>query len=257
MQTVKESIMIMSNIQEVYQEYIRMRQNGSEPKEVLRTLNTLIEPLSIVDKETLAQKMRAWERDNPDTPTTDLVQSVPPPPEKPVTRELVWVECPNCQKKNRMNEVFCYYCGHMLIESKSQSTKHFADTTDSLFTEEYFGEDSVLILTVRDSKQQFSVRPQLRRHELVIGRVAGNGMMAPDIDLTHIDGMTFGVSRLHLAIRYDSQFNTLQIYDLGSANGSYINGQRLHPKELRVLRDGDELRLGRLVFLVEYRHPGD
>ena len=45
------------------------------------------------------------------------------------------------------------------------------------------------------------------------------------------------------------------VADLGSANGSYINGQRMMPKEVRVLRHGDELRLGKLVLLASFRHP--
>jgi pSer/pThr/pTyr-binding forkhead associated (FHA) protein len=35
---------------------------------------------------------------------------------------------------------------------------------------------------------------------------------------------------------------------MNSANGTFVNGQRLHPQEVRVLRHGDELRLGRMVF---------
>ena len=48
---------------------------------------------------------------------------------------------------------------------------------------------------------------------------------------------------------------TVLVSDLGSANGSFINGQRMMPKEVRVLRHGDELRLGKLVLLASFRHP--
>ena len=47
------------------------------------------------------------------------------------------------------------------------------------------------------------------------------------------------------------------VSDLGSANGSFINGQRLLAKEIRVLRHGDELRLGKLVMTVSFRHPAN
>jgi pSer/pThr/pTyr-binding forkhead associated (FHA) protein len=49
--------------------------------------------------------------------------------------------------------------------------------------------------------------------------------------------------------------NTVVIVDLDSVNHTYINGQRLHPKEVRVLRDGDELRLGKLSIKVTFKHP--
>jgi pSer/pThr/pTyr-binding forkhead associated (FHA) protein len=42
--------------------------------------------------------------------------------------------------------------------------------------------------------------------------------------------------------------------DMGSANGVYVNGQKLVAKEERVLRDGDQLRLGQLVLDAAYRH---
>jgi predicted component of type VI protein secretion system len=42
------------------------------------------------------------------------------------------------------------------------------------------------------------------------------------------------------------------VTDLGSANSTFLNGQRLMPHEPRVLRDNDEVRLGRLVFRVNF-----
>jgi pSer/pThr/pTyr-binding forkhead associated (FHA) protein len=58
---------------------------------------------------------------------------------------------------------------------------------------------------------------------------------------------------LHLHVSYDARSHTICISDLGSANGTYINGQRLHPHEVRVLRDHDEMRLGKLVMLASFR----
>jgi pSer/pThr/pTyr-binding forkhead associated (FHA) protein len=109
---------------------------------------------------------------------------------------------------------------------------------------------------VRDTGQTFELRPQLRSHELVIGRNTDNSAMRPDVDL-EAEGAKQGVSRLHLALWYESRDSAIQAYDLGSANGSYINGQRIHPREIRLLRNQDELRLGRLVLRVRYYHPGD
>jgi pSer/pThr/pTyr-binding forkhead associated (FHA) protein len=39
-----------------------------------------------------------------------------------------------------------------------------------------------------------------------------------------------------------------QLIDLGSANGTYVNGERLEPHVPRLLRQGDRLRLGRVVL---------
>jgi pSer/pThr/pTyr-binding forkhead associated (FHA) protein len=44
----------------------------------------------------------------------------------------------------------------------------------------------------------------------------------------------------------------LKVIDLCSTNGTYLNGQRLLPQQSRILRDGDELRLGNLAMQVQY-----
>ena len=43
------------------------------------------------------------------------------------------------------------------------------------------------------------------------------------------------------------------IMDRSSANGTYVNGERLIPNDPHVLRDGDEIRLGKLVAHIYFR----
>ena len=45
----------------------------------------------------------------------------------------------------------------------------------------------------------------------------------------------------------------LNLIDLGSVNGTYLNGQRLIPNQPRVLRDGDEIKFGKLVCYVYFK----
>lgn len=280
-----------SIIEEIFDEYVQMRENGLDTQEVLRALRIYVEPLSKLEKETLAQHLRAWERGRSHESKLGMDKSasaIPPPPPpssypvtpppsasssiiKPLSKpastavpdssappEVAWVECRNCHKKNRVNDVFCYSCGQLLETAMTQfDTRTFADGTNRHYRDEYFGAESVLVLNVVGLDDSFEVRPQARTHEIVLGRLTGNGAMAPDLDLSRAGAAEQGVSRLHLALRYEAADSTLQIYDLGSANGSYVNGQKLHPKELRVLRNGDEIRLGRLALRAVYMHPGD
>ena len=165
--------------------------------------------------------------------------------------------CPNCKKKNRSDEVFCYACGHMLDPTSGEyDTQVFADADQTLQGAGDFTEDSVLLLEMRDVQQFFELRPQLGDHELIIGRSTENSPMVPDVDLADYQAADLGVSRLHTALQFDKTHAALQIYDLGSANGTFINGQKLIPKEVRVLRHGDEVRLGRFVLRAFFRHPG-
>jgi predicted component of type VI protein secretion system len=59
------------------------------------------------------------------------------------------------------------------------------------------------------------------------------------------------VSRRHAVLR-DSG-GALAIEDLGSTNGTYVNGSRL--SAVQVLRDGDEVRLGNTVWRIRAEAP--
>jgi pSer/pThr/pTyr-binding forkhead associated (FHA) protein len=55
-----------------------------------------------------------------------------------------------------------------------------------------------------------------------------------------------GVSRRHASLALEN--NKLNLWDLGSSNGTFINGTRLTPHQPSPLRDGDEVRLGQMVL---------
>jgi Inner membrane component of T3SS, cytoplasmic domain len=79
-----------------------------------------------------------------------------------------------------------------------------------------------------------------QRFELRVGsNVVGRGT---DADLQLLDQ---GISRRHLDIQYDG--NSATAYDLGSTNGTSVNG---HEVGSQLLRHGDVVRVGhtRLVF---------
>jgi len=50
------------------------------------------------------------------------------------------------------------------------------------------------------------------------------------------------VSRRHFQVRFES--DVFYICDLGSTNGTYLNGKKLNPNEDHILRDGDMVGLG-------------
>src|SRR5215470_13093696 len=51
----------VGQIQDIFDEYSRMRQQGIDTKSVLNTLRPRIEALSKPEREELAGKLRAWE----------------------------------------------------------------------------------------------------------------------------------------------------------------------------------------------------
>lgn len=86
-------------------------------------------------------------------------------------------------------------------------------------------------LVVDQTNQRFDLR--------VGSNVVGRGT---DSDLQLLDQ---GISRRHLDVQFDGNFATA--YDLGSTNGTSVNG---HEVGSQVLRHGDVIRIGhtRLVF---------
>jgi pSer/pThr/pTyr-binding forkhead associated (FHA) protein len=98
-----------------------------------------------------------------------------------------------------------------------------------------------LTITVVASGRQL---PLSGSNEFVLGRLDATRGVFPDVDLTPDGGLEGGVSRRHARIqRQRTQFF---IEDLGSANGTFLNGQRLTPYLPHPLHDSDELQIGRI-----------
>ena len=265
----------MNVLTDIFSEYINMRTSGLTVPETSKTLSQYIDALPKAQKHELGNYVRTWEKKNgtaiaaAKTGETPAVQKVTTgefeaakksvttvKSLKEIATDAAWITCANCDRKNRIDAVFCYACGHMLEQLKGKyNTRQFTDAVDN-YAPHYFGRDSIMVLRMRDTEQEFELRPQKSDKEVVMGRNTENSPMSPDIDLSSVGAGELGVSRLHIAFRYDPESEAIQIYDLGSANGSFVNGQKLHPKEVRILRNGDELRLGKLVLRVTYYHPG-
>ena len=164
--------------------------------------------------------------------------------------------CPNCEKSNGPSESYCYACGHILpggLPGLANTTIRLEQVYEALppkrrWGTAYFDYQNRLELVFRDTADVLSF-PVV--NELVVGRCHDEqDVEQPDIDLTPFGAVEKGVSRRHLALI--RQHDTIGLADLGSANSTFLNGQRLIPSERRILRDGDELRLGRLVIRVRY-----
>lgn len=165
------------------------------------------------------------------------------------------MKCSNCGRDNREGEIICTFCGQPLVDvtKEAAETKALGDTDyeeiapkwgSARFTPRISlvvnidGEDRSLTIDTRDIE------------ELVIGRIDPDTHQSPPIDLTGFGALDKGVSRRHAAIlRKDG---SLHIVDKGSPNGTFLNGQRLVADQPRVLRDGDDIRLGYLVMRVAF-----
>ena len=74
----------------------------------------------------------------------------------------------------------------------------------------------------------------------------------PDIDLTPYQAYASGVSRLHAVVKREN--NRVAVMDLGSSNGTYVNGRRLNPHTEEALSHGDIVALGKLKIQILLRN---
>ncbi len=247
----------MQLLEETFQIYVQMRSSGKDAKATLAALRMRIEMLQPNDRAEMVRRVKAWETRRP--AVTEKTFAEPPAPplppvKQPQPRAEKTVICPRCGKSNSANEVFCVHCGNFLrTDVNPNETTKLADPDSLARGPDFFGPDSSLVLVVLPGNYSYTIQPQRYKHETVIGRSEGS-TMKPDIDLTVHNAGEMGVSRLHVALQYNAKNNLLSVSDMKSANGTFINGQKLYPQEVRVLRDGDELRLGRLVLRAYFRH---
>lgn len=164
------------------------------------------------------------------------------------------IVCTNCGHENADTEKICVKCGALLSGEQYQSTRSLGDTDFEEGIPKWgsarFNGTMHLVLDVLDSGETYRFDAN-QVTEIIIGRGSSETGELPGVDLTSSDGINKGVSRRHATVvRRDG---ALHIVDNNSANGTYLNGQRLVAGQPRILRDGDDVRLGHLVVRVTFR----
>ena len=276
-------------LSDIFTAYISLRQGGSSMDEAVEQLTPQADLLPRSERHQLGKLVTTWEANNgahhkphrkpaPEPVTQVEVKAEPPkqasgptpfgtrfldpsklpqPPGQSVIRPIeplpaVATEfqlCPNCNKKNKPGEMYCFSCGHIL-KAPAGITQPFQELdARARFGTAHFGERSTLYLAIRGAPNPFKIA---LRDELIIGRSTSQSALGPDIDLSSFGAEKLGVSRLHAALKRTG--DTISLMDLQSSNRTFVNGQRMYAHEVRVLRDGDEIRLGKLVIKVIFRH---
>lgn len=254
----------MNKVSQILEEYDKFRRNGSDPKDAVQRIRPDVDGLSKPERDELVAQIRTYETNGQQMPTP---QPAPPsPPKENLIRRLRRAEgpsdtrptppemelCPTCGKPNRPGEILCVHCGHLLKNVEEQAATKQLNIEDP--RTDYFGINSELFMRVRHNGQIIQLRPQQYDHELIIGRSDAKGIVSPDVDLTPHDGANRGVSRMHMSVQFKRDQDHLVVADMGSANGLFINGQKLLGSETRVLHHGDQLRLGEMLLDIAYRH---
>lgn len=165
--------------------------------------------------------------------------------------------CPNCRHEEISGAIFCSECGTLLEGLTGFTTQNIPPTPPNFNIEQeenaqaaqatpYLEAD--ISLCVVDTGQ---IIPLDERDEFTLGRSAEGQPILPDIDLAPYRAYENGVSRLHASIK--KQGRQLTATDLGSVNGTRLNGQKIPPHKSCPLNHGDILTLGKLKIQILIR----
>ncbi len=190
--------------------------------------------------------------------------------------------CSNCKHANMTGAMFCAECGAQLIGRDTLITQTIA--TDKLkkaskpisgeLTQPVEGSDAWANLHLLDtgqvlplsSRNEFTmgrisegqpIMPDIdlspyqayaARNEFTMGRISEGQPIVPDIDLSPYQAYAAGVSRLHAVIKKSGP--SVIFMDLGSANGTFLNGVRLSPNTELFINHGDIISLGKMRIQV-------
>ena len=160
-------------------------------------------------------------------------------------------ECPNCHSQELPGALFCRECGTQLVDIPGMTTQNIPDSLGNssagvpsdpfeLIAPPPPTDVAVSIFIMGTGE----ILPLEGRTEFTLGRSAEGQPVLPDIDLAPYRAYESGVSRLHASITLGNQ--QALATDLGSANGTRINGLKIPPHKPVVVKHGDIITMGRL-----------
>ena len=162
------------------------------------------------------------------------------------------IVCPQCKHQELPGTIFCSECGTQLVPVHRPVTM-------SISPEQVWSTPAVQAtppVPQRGRTGRLAIHmletgilvPLEGSHEFTFGRLSEGQPVIPDVDLSAYNAYENGVSRLHAVVKLEGE--KLTILDLGSSNGTYVNGARILPNTEHPISSGDLVALGKLKFQV-------
>jgi len=171
------------------------------------------------------------------------------------------ISCPTCRNLELSGAIFCSECGARLVIIEMPSTQSIERNQTGLImfqprpaspppapSVSASLSDAVVSLHLIESGMILHLTGQ---SEFTVGRVAEGQPILPDVDLSPYEAYSQGVSRLHSSLKLNN--NRLFITDLGSSNGTRVNGQKIMPNIDYPVSHGDVVALGKFKIQVLIR----
>lgn len=163
------------------------------------------------------------------------------------------IDCPNCHHNELSGAYFCSECGTQLTQLDFLQTRFINKLSENSLVSSAAPQASILKKTAVSHKDP-SISLHLvdsgkvihlsDRKDFSLGRAVDGQSILPDIDLTQYDAFAKGVSRMHASLRIVN--GEVYASDLGSSNGTRINGQKIMPHIEYSINHGDIIVLGKM-----------
>ncbi len=166
------------------------------------------------------------------------------------------IRCPVCNHMEYEGALYCSECGAPLYQAPATTQNLtvgegvWLPTSDTYQSSQRTSGESHVVLFLVESGQRVFLEGS---GEWTLGRLASGQAVVPDVDLTPYQAYEQGVSRLHASIRIDDKGH-VTITDMGSSNGTRVNGIKILPNTPHPLQHGDMVALGKLVFQILIQH---
>lgn len=223
----------MYTLKDLFNEYVNRRLNRMDANQALQVLVQLRPDLPVAERQMLTQRIQEWEAEQ-----KRASQTIRRP-----NQQVSEITCKNCGVQNPPGSKYCYSCGWLVTEDRDRNARTQRLEEDDIGDTTLFQPNDRLVIWVRGFNDPLHV--QVNKPTMVIGRSDPTVTTRPDIDFAEFNAKDLGVSRRHATLQW--QDNTLSLIDAGSVNHSFVNGNKLHAHEVRVIRDGDEIRFGQMV----------
>ncbi len=165
------------------------------------------------------------------------------------------ITCKVCNNQEYHGVLFCGECGSQVAFASNEQVNTLVYPNQNRGLEVDFTqtipkkllENSAFILYSTEREVVIDIPEQ---NEFTIGRFVEGQVITPDVDLNDYEAYDMGISRLHATIRINVEKNKIFIVDLGSANGSSVNGYEIPANSEVPLNHGDVLSLGKFNMKV-------
>lgn len=165
--------------------------------------------------------------------------------------------CPNCHNRELPGAYFCSECGTQLTSLEFLNTRMINKPPEDINGLEP-GFNSFPTRKVMQKQKDPNISLHLvesgkvihlsDKKDFTLGRAVEGQSILPDVDLSAYEAFSQGVSRMHVSLRILN--SDVYVMDLGSSNGSKINGQKIIPHVEYSISHGDLITLGRLKVQV-------